>query len=183
MRNESTAPGDVSRPTLLRELLLALALTAGMGAMFGKAFVSGDTNGITYTPERCADFLSYFPDAGSCEAAATEHHFDEVVSYRVAAAVPGLIVLAAWWFLRRRFARPGRPVLLPGIEPAVGAALFGVAALGLMGTTSARIVFGGSATGAGEFLSGGIVSLVAFEVYALRTWRALALAPAASPQR
>ena len=41
-----------------------------LGRLFGPGFVAGDLPGVTYTPERCAEFLEYFPDAGGCEQAA-----------------------------------------------------------------------------------------------------------------
>jgi len=198
MQFESVAPLGTSGRSVSRELMVAIAKMAGvglvaigvsgilaavMGASFGKGFVSGSADGITYTPQRCADFLSFFPDAGTCEAAATAHHFDEAVSYRAAAGVLGLVTLGAWWFMRRRFARPVRPVLPPSTEPAVGAALFGVAAVALLGLGTTHMTFGGSSNGAGEFLSDGIVALAAFGAYALRLRRAITDEPDASPHR
>jgi hypothetical protein len=42
---------------------------------------------MTYTSQRCAEFLEYFPNAGGCEQAAALHHWGEVVEYRVAVGV------------------------------------------------------------------------------------------------
>src|SRR5215217_2487440 len=55
-----------------------------LGRLYGPGFVAGDLPGVTYTRERCAEFLEYFPHAGGCEQAATLHHWGEVVEYRVA---------------------------------------------------------------------------------------------------
>ncbi|MGH8884352.1 MAG: hypothetical protein ACRDYX_04110 [Egibacteraceae bacterium] len=71
------------------------------GQSFGMAFVSGDAPGVTYTPQRCAEYLEYVPDAGSCGAAATVHHFGEVVEYRVALGTLGLIGLLTLLTARR----------------------------------------------------------------------------------
>ncbi len=165
-----------ARSTTLVELALALSLLFGIGmsaigasglvagafgAAFGKSFVAGDTNGVTYLPARCADFLSYFPRAGSCEAAATAHHFDEVVQYRIAAGVLGLLTLAGWWLLRRRFGGRNRGALPEGFVATIGAALFGLAALTLLALGGLPILLG-EPTGAGGLLSGGVVALVAF---------------------
>ena len=35
-----------------------------LGRLFGAAFVAGDMAGVTYTAQRCAEFLEYVPDAG-----------------------------------------------------------------------------------------------------------------------
>jgi len=138
------------------------ALADGMGAAFGKAFVSADTNGVTYTPSRCADFLEYHPEARTCEAAATAHHFDEVVSYRLAAGVLGIAVLGAWWVARRRrWLWPDAAEAVPeGFGAIVGAALFGVAAAGLLFQSIGAIVVGGDSSGTGQYLSGGLIAAV-----------------------
>ncbi|HZQ38670.1 MAG TPA: permease prefix domain 1-containing protein [Dehalococcoidia bacterium] len=163
-------------PAIGVELVLALGLLFGVGmsaigasglvagvfgAVFGKSFVSGDTNGVTYVPARCADFLSYFPNAGSCEAAATAHHFGEVVTYRIAAGVLGLLALGGCWWLRRRLGREGRGALPEGFTATVGAALFGLAALALLGMGGLPLLLG-RPNGAGGLLSGGMVALAVF---------------------
>jgi hypothetical protein len=60
-----------------------------LGRLLGAGFVAGDLPGMTYTTQRCAEFLEYFPDAGGCEQAAALHHWGEVVEYRVAAGGDG----------------------------------------------------------------------------------------------
>lgn len=168
-------------PVLALELVLALGLLFGigmsaigasglvagvLGSAFSQRFVAGDTNGVSYTAARCADFLSYVPHAGSCEAAATAHHFDEVVSYRLAAGVLGLLALGGWWLLRRRLGRRRRGVLPEGFVPTIGATLFGLAACALLGLGGLPVLLGRPA-GTGELLSGGMVALVAFAGFAV----------------
>jgi hypothetical protein len=152
------------------------AVAAGMGAAFGKTFVSADASGVTYTAARCADFREYHPDATSCEAAATAHHFDEVITYRLAAGVLGVAVLAAWWVARRRrWGWPDAADAVPdGFGATVGAALFGAAAAGLLFLSLGQIVVGGDSAGTGQYLSGGVVSAViaaGFGLALLRTLR------------
>src|SRR5215218_1299836 len=41
------------------------ALAELLGRAFGARFVAGDLPDVTYTPQRCAEFLEYFPNAGA----------------------------------------------------------------------------------------------------------------------
>jgi hypothetical protein len=143
--------------------LIAIGVSGGVAAAFGAAFgttyVSGDTNGVTYTASRCADFLEYYPQAGSCEAAATAHHFDEVVFYRLDAGILGVLVLVTFVGLRRvsRFKgvawSPRADLVAIG-----GFGAFAVAAVGLGIPAFIETIVGKA--GAGEYLSAGIVSLI-----------------------
>lgn len=141
-------------------------LAAGLGAAFGTAFVSGDPPGRTYSPQRCDDFLRFHPESRDCASAATAHHFDEVVQYRVTAGVLGALVVGAVLLVRRGFRDILRERVLPDTFSAtVGSSLFGLATVGTLGGSLLRIAFG-QPSGAGSFLSGGIVSLVMFAWYA-----------------
>ena len=149
-------------------------LAGGLGAAFGKTFVSGDGPGVAYAPDRCAEFQEYYP-APTCEAAATLHHFDEVVSYRVAAGVLGLLAVAALAAIARF-----RPALVrdagldPAVVPAVGAVLFGLGALALLAMGTGPLLFQRATAGAGAFLSGGVVALAPFAYYARGLLKSLA---------
>ncbi len=127
-----------------------------MGRLWGAGFVSGDTNGVTYTQARCADYLEYFP-GHSCAQAAALHHWGEVVQYRAAAGVLGLIALGVFALARRgpmagaRWAPPRGPIAL------VGAALFALAAIALGGSSVAELALGGT-RGVGDYLSAGVVA-------------------------
>lgn len=146
---------DLLRPvTLLAAVgLVAIgvsgALAEVMGRVWGPSFVAGDLPGTTYTPERCAYFQEYFP-SGSCLASAAQHHWGEVVQYRVAAGVLGLALLVVWRLLPRR-----RP-LPHGILATTTVGVFGLATLVLAGET---LNASGSATyGAGQWLSAAVVA-------------------------
>lgn len=143
----------------------------GFGAAFGRAFVSGDPSGVTYTKARCAEFMEYAPGAHSCAEAATTHHFGEVVQYRVAAGVLGLIGLGAWWLLRRRTASHG--VLPDAFVVTVATALFAVAAAGLLVQSVGLAAVGGQRNGVGELLSGGLVAGVAAVAFGSVLYRRL----------
>lgn len=189
-RRLAAGHGSFAPIAVLTQLALALVLIAGiglvgigasgavargMGSVFGKAFVSADTNGVTYTAARCADFREYHPEARSCEAAAIAHHFDEVVNYRLAAGILGVAVLFGWWFVRRRgWGWPAAADAIPhGFGATVGAALFGVAAIGLLGQSLGPMVIGGDSLGTGQYLSGGVVAALIATGFGLNLLRIL----------
>jgi len=135
------------------------AVAGGMGAVLGKDFVAADPAGVTYTPARCADFLEYHPEAHTCSGAATAHHFDEVIGYRLAAGALGVVMLGGWLLARRRPRCRGTLGLLPdGFTATIGVVLFGAAAAGLVLQSAGQVVIGGESAGAGQYLSGGIVA-------------------------
>jgi hypothetical protein len=164
--------------TLLGAVALVAIGASGLiaelfGQAFGARFVSGDLPGTAYTPERCAEFLEYFPRAGSCTRAAELHHWGEVVQYRVAAGVLGLLVLGGYALWRRGRREPRYLGVLPdGFAATVATALYGVAAAGLLLQSLNGYVFG-HGVGNGQWLSGAIVSLAMAAVYAASLYRTL----------
>jgi hypothetical protein len=146
---------DLVRPlTLLAAVgLVAVGLSGAiaevMGRVWGASFVAGDLPGTTYTPARCAYFQEYFP-SGSCLDSAAQHHWGEVVQYRVAAGVLGLLLLVVWRLLPKR-----RP-LPRGILTTTAVCVFGLATLVLAGET--LNASGSTAYGAGQWLSGAVVA-------------------------
>jgi hypothetical protein len=136
------------------------ALAELLGRLFGAAFVAGDLPGVTYTAQRCAEYLEYFPDAGGCAQAAALHHWGEVVEYRVAVGVLGLLVLGGFLLWRRRPDGPqeGYVGVLPdGFSATVATSLYGVAAAALaLLSLDAFLVAGGDRTG--QWLSAAIVA-------------------------
>lgn len=143
---------------------VAIGVSSGVAAAFGitvgKAFVAGDQPGVTYSRARCADFFEYSPHARSCEQAATEHHYGEVVEYRVAAGVFGLVILGASEVVRRR--RPevfGTDCLPVAFGDTVAATAFTVGGIGLIANGIDLLALGNN--GDGNWLSSGIVASLA----------------------
>ena len=177
------------RPPLVavgRELVIALAgmaavgliaigisgaLAGAFGHFFGWTFVAGDKSGVTYTAQRCAEYLKISPNATNCTQAALFDHYWEIVGQRIAVGVLGLMVLGGYAIARRSW-KSGQARLPHGFSPIVGTALFGLAALALLGVSSLNIVFSNT-SGTGGLLSGGIVSLAVFAIYGLRLAREL----------
>ena len=149
------------------------ALAELLGRLFGPTFVAGDLPGVTYTAQRCAEYLEYFPDAGGCAQAAALHHWGEVVEYRVAVGVLGLLVLGGFLLWRRR---PDRQdprylgVLPDGFSATVATSLYGVAAAALaLLSLDAFLVAGGDGTG--QWLSAAIVAAAMAAVYGVSLYR------------
>jgi hypothetical protein len=138
-------------------------LAEAMGRLWGAGFVAGYLPGSTYTPARCADFQEYFP-GHDCLSAAALHHWGEVVEYRVAAGVLGLLLLLAYRLLPRR-----RP-LPSGAAAALGAVLFLAAAAVLSLDSLNAATQGGH--GLGASLSAAVVAAVAGAALLVRTWQA-----------
>jgi hypothetical protein len=86
-----------------------------VGSRVGTAYVVGDIMGVTYTPQRCLQYLHSYPSAGSCEAAAVMDHFDEVVWGRLLLGVLTLGLLGGWLMWRRRTSYRSAPPALVGI--------------------------------------------------------------------
>ena len=157
--------------------LTAIGISGVVAGVFGmaagKSFVAGDPPTVTYSSARCADFLEYAPHARTCEQAATEHHYGEVVEYRIAAGILGALVLAGSALVRRR--RPGlfRTDRLPvAFDDTVAATAFAIAGFGLFAMGIDQLALGNN--GAGGWLSGGVVAVAAALAYSIRFVRRLA---------
>jgi hypothetical protein len=181
--------GELARSAVLLGAVGLIAIGASgalaelLGRLFGPAFVAGDLPGVTYTAQRCAEFLEYFPDAGGCEQAAALHHWGEVVEYRVAAGVLGLLVLGAFLLWRR--SQGGRPpeylgALPDGFAATAATSLYGVAAAVLaLESLDALLVAGGDR--AGQWLSGAVVALAMAVLYGVSLYRTVLTRGRAGP--
>ncbi len=136
-----------------------------LGRVWGADFVSGDLPGTAYTSARCQDFMSFFP-GHSCLEAAALHHWGEVVVYRVAVGVLGLVLLGLYW-LTRHHGKAGR-----GFVHLIGTVVFGGAAL-VLGAVSLNDILAGGGRGLGAPLSAALVAALVACFYAVGAWRFL----------
>lgn len=161
---------DFVRPALTLGAVGFLAIAVSgllaevMGRLWGAGFVAGDVPGTAYSPSRCAEFTEYFPGR-SCLDAAAMHHWGEVVQYRVAAGVLGIVCLVLLRLIRHRSALP------PMVSNVAAAMVFGSAAVVLALATLNAGVQGSD--GIGSSLSAAAVAGAVAAYYALEAWRTL----------
>ncbi len=148
-------------------------LAAGAGLAFGKSVVAGDQPGTTYTPQRCAQFQSFYPQASSCAAAAVDHHFAEKWLTADAAVVAGVVVVASHLWLRRKYALAERGRSFPRrafhVLGAAGAGAGGVALTGFGGLSIALQPH----SGGGFLVAEGLVALATCAAFLPAGWRDL----------
>jgi hypothetical protein len=181
-------PIAFSRPTaaLLRRTALAGSLIGGValiavglsGAVaWALAGVRGGTFLIapfppgSYTAADCARWLAGDPGTHSCVAAMTSDHVGEVILNSFAGGVLGLLVLAAHWWMRRRWQDRGTLTALPiGSAEAVGAILALLVAAGTVGRgINMELVQRGQ--GAGQMFALAAGALAAAGYFAARLYR------------
>lgn len=142
------------------------------GRLWGAGFVSGDLPGVAYTAARCAVLQTPHPGL-DCAQAAAAHHWGEVVEYRVAFGVLGLVLLIVWRYLPRSVRLPA------GLAPLVGAAAFLLAAGGTGVQALNAAVQGGQ--GVGAWLSAVAVALPLAAAFAVAALRRRPISPAGAP--
>lgn len=155
--------------------LIAIGVSGGVAQVMGSAssarFVAGDAPGFVNPPSRCDYYLEYYPQGSTCSGAAALHHLDEVVMYRVAAGVIGLVLMAAYAWERRRRRSLERQVLPDAFVATIGATVFTAAGVFLLLFSFDQWKVN-SSSGIGQYLSGGVVALpvgIAFGISLLRS--------------
>ncbi|HZQ86815.1 MAG TPA: permease prefix domain 1-containing protein [Acidimicrobiales bacterium] len=155
--------------------LIAIGVSGGVAQMMGSTssarFVAGDAPGFVNPPSRCDYYLEYYPQGSTCSGAAALHHFDEVVMYRVAAGLLGLVLMAACAWERRRRRSLERQVLPDAFVATIGATVFTAAGVFLLLFSFDQWKVN-SSSGMGQYLSGGVVALpvgIAFGISLLRS--------------
>jgi hypothetical protein len=124
------------------------------------------------TPSNCARWLgshgAVSPGPG-CRNAAISDWVSEVIGYRLAAGMLGVLVVLLVELVRRR---RGLLLLPPQVSDTIGAAAFAAAGVWLLATGIDAIVVS-HGDGAGQWISAAPVALAAAAVFALRLIREL----------
>lgn len=174
------------RPALARRGTLAAALVGGvalvaiglsggiawaLARLRGGSFVTAPFPPGSYTRADCARWLAGDPAAHSCLSAMTADHVGDIVLSSAAAGVLGVLMLLAFWGLRRRWQDRATLTALPaGSTEAAGAVLAGLVALATLGVgVNMEMVRRG--VGAGQPFSLAAAAAVAAAFFALRLGR------------
>lgn len=149
------------------------AVAALIRAVGGERILVHDPSSAL-TPTRCASWLRAIPGAGSCRSAALADWADEVVYYRLAAGLLGVVALAAYALWRRRGGGRGRgELLLPtAIRDTIAVTLFTAAGLWTTGLGIDAVV-ASNGTGSGQWLSAAPLCLAAAAIFGYRLVRGL----------
>jgi hypothetical protein len=136
---------------------VAGAIAEILGDTLGPALVAGDRYGVTYAAWRCAEYLRFAPAGSSCSTAAALDHWGEVVIGRVGIGVLGVLALVLLAVARRTLLGGGSwRVPWPAVA-AVGALLFGIAAV-VRGLPDGATALLSTTTGTGAGLADGASS-------------------------
>lgn len=170
----------VRRSALTVSLIGGIALVAvglsgaigwAMAALRGGTFLVAPFPPGSYSSADCARWLAGDPSAHGCLAAMTADHVAEVVAYSLVAGVLGVVALAGYAWMRRRWQDRGTLTALPiGSAEAVGAILALIAAVGMAGQgINLELVQHGQ--GAGQPFSLSIAALGAAAFFIVRLTR------------
>jgi HAAS domain-containing protein len=180
----------VARASLASALFLgaigALAIgLSGLIALIVRA-IAGSRALVDVGPGRvlsasdCARWLNADSGARSCRDAAVADWVTEIVGYRLLMGVLGVVALAVFVVLRRRWIGRGRWATLPAaVTDTIAVTLFGAAGVWTLGMGISAIA-NASGRGSGQWLSAAPVALGAAAVFAVRLIRDLRN-PAESP--
>jgi hypothetical protein len=145
-------------------------LTAILGAFGGSAFIVDISPATHLAPSDCARWLANDPRAHSCYQAALSDWAGEIVGFRLVAGVAGLLALAAFLVVRRRW-----PRLPATVVDTIAVTLFGLAGAWMLGLGIDWVAQGHN--GAGEWLGAAPVALALGAFYGYRLLRDLRHAP------
>jgi hypothetical protein len=134
--------------------------------------------GRTLSAADCARWLRLDSGAANCRDAAVADWANEVVGYRIALGLLGIVALAGYFVLRRHRVRQGRWTTLPAaVSDTIAVSLFGAAGVWSLGVGVGDVVTA-SGHGSGQWLSAAPVALAAAVVFGVRLIRDVDLAAA-----
>jgi hypothetical protein len=180
------------RQVLASGMLLAGLAAAAVGAsgvlaevlrlVGGARFVVDTTPGQQLSAGDCARWLSLSPAAQDCHAAAVSDWIGEVVWYRAAVGIVGLLLLGAYLILRRTGRGPRAPGLLPAVVRDTAAVTASAAAAIWTTGMAIDMIAINSGRASGQWLSGAVIALAAACIFAARLIRTLRNSPRSAMQ-
>jgi hypothetical protein len=173
---------------LARQFALTAVVLGGVGAMAvgasgvlsavidrvaGPRVLAAPSSHRLLSASDCARWLGLDPSAHTCRAAATADWVNEVIWYRLALGLLGVVALAVFAVARRRSRTVrGWSGLPPAISDTIAATLFGIGGLGTLALGVEAIAVS-SGDGSGQWLSAAGVALVAAGIFGIRLIRDL----------
>lgn len=119
----------------------------------------------------CARWLAADPAARTCRAAVTADWANEVIWYRIAIGLLGVVGLLILRFARKRWIPNGRWAYLPpAVRDTIAVTLFAIGGVWTLGMGIDAIIVS-SGNGSGQWLSAAPVALLAAAVFAVRLIR------------
>ncbi len=131
--------------------------------------------GRTLSAADCTRWLRLDSGAANCHDAAVADWVNEVVGYRIVAGLLGLLALAVYFALRRRWSHWS--TLPPAVSDTIAVTLFGAAGIWTLAMGLDAVVTT-SGHGSGQWLSAAPVALGAAAVFGIRLMRDVDLATA-----
>jgi hypothetical protein len=145
-------------------------VAALVGGVWGSRFLVTTPTSADMTASACTRWM-HGSHALSCAQAAMADWSFEVVGYRIALGILGLLALGLWYLLRRR-TRGARLALPAVVVDTVAVVAFGAAGLWLVGQGLDTVVVA-SGHGAGQWLSAAPVALAAAAAFGWHLARTL----------
>jgi|SRR5450755_676945 hypothetical protein len=176
------AGAAMSRPSaalIRRTALVAVGVSGAiswlMAIVGGETFLTAPFPPGSYTRADCARWLAGDPATRSCVRAMIDDHTGEIVLQSFALGILGLLVLGAYWWMRRRWRDRGTLTALPAGTTEVAGVLLAALVTVVMTGTGLGTEMIQRGVGAGHPLSLAIAALAAAIFFAIRLRRTIRL--------
>ncbi len=150
---------------------LSGAIAWALAAAGGGRFVAAPFPPGSYTRADCARWLAGDPGTRSCVAAMTYDHVGDILLSSLAGGLFGLMVLAVFWWLRRRWQDRGTLTALPVASAEAAGAILALLVAASTAAQAVDIAVVQRGVGAGRPLSLAAAALAAAVFFGIRVRR------------